>query len=80
MYVTFLRKDEALHETSPLGDDVESAQDGVVNQEGLNESGIALVCVGAGGDFETIRGWCDSAILVRFILFSFLLHSAILRK
>jgi hypothetical protein len=25
------------------------------------DSGIGLVCISGGGDFETIRSWCDSA-------------------
>ncbi|KJA17429.1 hypothetical protein HYPSUDRAFT_146508, partial [Hypholoma sublateritium FD-334 SS-4] len=30
--------------------------------EGLNESGIALVCVSGGGELDLIRNWCDSVI------------------
>jgi len=29
------------------------------------DSGIALVCISGGGDFDTIRGWCDTATQVR---------------
>jgi len=59
MYVTFLRKDEAFPGTSLPGDSVNSLQD---NLEGLDECAIALVCVGAGGDFESIRAWSNLAI------------------
>lgn len=33
-------------------------------QEGLNETGIALVCVSGGGDLDVIRSWCDTVIQV----------------
>jgi vacuolar fusion protein MON1 len=36
-------------------------------QRNLHEqdSGIALVCISGGGEFETIRTWCDTVINVR---------------
>jgi hypothetical protein len=70
MYVTFLRKDEPLSAIPSPGGNIESPRDSVTNQEGLDESGIALVCVGAGGEFEAIRAWCASVIHVRCACFS----------
>ncbi|KDR82664.1 hypothetical protein GALMADRAFT_57126 [Galerina marginata CBS 339.88] len=32
------------------------------DDSGLNESGIALVCINSGGEMEIIRNWCDSVI------------------
>jgi vacuolar fusion protein MON1 len=29
------------------------------------DSGIALVCISGGGEFETVRTWCDTVINVR---------------
>lgn len=69
MYVAFLRKDEPSSHT-PLPDyKTECPRDSVASQEGLDESGIALACIGAGSEFEIIRTWCDSVIHVRFICF-----------
>ena len=31
---------------------------------GLDESGMAFVCISEGGEFDVIRGWCDSVINV----------------
>lgn len=31
---------------------------------GINDAGIALVCISGGGDFEYIRAWCDLAVKV----------------
>lgn len=32
-----------------------------------SESGIALVCISGGGEFETVRMWCDTVTKVRFL-------------
>ncbi|KAF9534492.1 trafficking protein Mon1-domain-containing protein [Crepidotus variabilis] len=68
-YITFLRKDDIpvrLNSASPPSS-LDSPQDDAATirldpEEGLNESGIALVSISAGGDFEMIRNWCDSVI------------------
>ena len=66
MYVAFLRKDEPSAHTP--ADNVECPRGSVTNQDGLDESGIALVCIGTGSEFEIIRTWCDSVIHVRLYL------------
>jgi hypothetical protein len=33
-------------------------------QVGLDESGIAFVSISGSGEFDAIRGWCDSVINV----------------
>lgn len=75
MYITFLRKDDIVtpvntppssHATPELHRD-DAATIKLDPEESLNESGIALVTISAGGDFETIRNWCDSAISVRYL-------------
>ncbi|KAF8908989.1 vacuolar fusion protein MON1 [Gymnopilus junonius] len=33
------------------------------DSEGLNESGVALVCINGGGDLEAVRSWFDSVII-----------------
>jgi len=73
-YISFLRKDDAvqLHdapfsysnlqpETAKPTDDAAIELD---PQEGLNESGIALVCISGGGELELIRTWCDAVVNV----------------
>ena len=70
-YITFLRKDNAAvtpganteaHDDSQDNPQDDTATIKLETEEGLNESGIALVCVSAGGEFEVIRNWCDSII------------------
>ncbi|CAA7261420.1 unnamed protein product [Cyclocybe aegerita] len=72
-YITFLRKDNTSQpQETPIAlssDDAsspvseESSSSGKSDsQEGLNESGIALVCVSVGGDFDLIRNWCDAVV------------------
>lgn len=34
------------------------------------DSGIALVCISGGGEFETVRTWCDTVTKVRVHLLS----------
>jgi hypothetical protein len=73
-YITFIRKD-SVHlsdvTTSPSHDDrdttksLESPRTENSQAEarvGLDESGIAFVCISEGGEFDVIRGWCDSVI------------------
>jgi hypothetical protein len=31
------------------------------------DSGIALVCISGGGEFETVRTWCDAVTKVRIV-------------
>jgi len=74
-YITFLRKDDAVHlpglSSSPLSPEdpetpvADTATITSDTEEGLNESGIALVSISAGGDFEMIRNWSDAVISVR---------------
>ncbi|KAF8158266.1 trafficking protein Mon1-domain-containing protein [Crassisporium funariophilum] len=75
-YITFLRKDDSVnlqdtststsHDGQSLPQSVEGAPteeiSKAVPQEGLNESGITFVCISGGGEFDVIRGWCDSVI------------------
>ncbi|PPQ77470.1 hypothetical protein CVT25_011340 [Psilocybe cyanescens] len=71
-YITFLRKDDAVHlqdpiTFAPISDPDSPASAETVStksdpQEGLNESGIALVCINGGGELELIRSWCDSVV------------------
>ena len=72
MYITFLRKDDpGSSETFTPGNTTgPPIHDTANTTEGLNESGIALVCISAGGDFEMIRTWGDSVIQVSIYLSS----------
>ncbi|KAK7048518.1 trafficking protein Mon1-domain-containing protein [Favolaschia claudopus] len=64
-YISFPRKDDGLELEQQT-----SSESGLENsvltvkprysQHAL-DSGIGLVCISGGGDFETIRSWCDSA-------------------
>ena len=36
-------------------------------QVGLDESGIAFVSISGSGEFDVIRGWCDSVINVCYV-------------
>jgi hypothetical protein len=59
-YISFLRKDD---ESSRAGHS--GLMDMLSGNEGREvESRIALVCISAGGDFETIRTWCDGVTQV----------------
>lgn len=64
-FIAFLRKDDtgaqSTHNAPPtehLGNAAESP--GGSNE--LNEADVALVCITGGGDFEVIRGWCETVI------------------
>lgn len=77
-YITFIRKDNNVHlsdVTASLAHDdrdstksLESTQTKEDSQSeaqvGLDESGIAFVCISGSGEFDAIRGWCDSVINV----------------
>jgi vacuolar fusion protein MON1 len=81
-YITFIRKDNNVHlsdvTASPAHDDrdstksLESTQTKENSQSetqvGLDESGIAFVCISGSGEFDAIRGWCDSVINVIHLL------------
>ncbi|KAJ3501513.1 hypothetical protein NLJ89_g9305 [Agrocybe chaxingu] len=85
-YITFLRKDNTSQpQDTPIalsGDDASSSVSGESSssgksdpQEGLNESGIALVCVSVGGDFELIRNWCDTVKMTTDGTLNALIHA-----
>ncbi|KAH7885260.1 DUF254-domain-containing protein [Phlebopus sp. FC_14] len=74
-YISFLRKPERKDADLPsIGghmksqesvlDHTKQQRDGDVSRptqpEILSDSGICLVCISGGGQFETVRGWCDS--------------------
>lgn len=64
-YVTFLRKPEHNEvDTSNTGSGVLDDRQGhpadPSQQAGQLDAGIGLVCISGGGDFETVRGWCDT--------------------
>jgi len=75
-YITFIRKENNIHfsdaTASSSHDDRDSAKlvECTRTEEnsrpgarvGLDESGIAFVCINGGGEFDAIRGWCDSVI------------------
>lgn len=64
-YVTFLRKPEH-NEVDALNTDPGVLGDGQGHPSGRvadglqQDAGIGLVCISGGGDFETVRGWCDA--------------------
>ncbi|KAG8214619.1 hypothetical protein J3R82DRAFT_9695 [Butyriboletus roseoflavus] len=68
-YVTFLRKPEhngvdASSTDSGVSGDKQGRPSGraldASQQAGQLDAGIGLVCISGGGDFETVRGWCDA--------------------
>jgi hypothetical protein len=75
-YISFLRKgngkgvqQEADVTTEATeNSELQQAQAGPVGK-GLNP-GIALVCISGGGDFDTIRGWCDDVTKSSFLIIS----------
>ncbi|KAJ6525298.1 trafficking protein Mon1-domain-containing protein [Mycena vulgaris] len=66
-YISFPRKDDGLEaeQLAPAHDVVEGQADVAAPKRRYTshalDSGIGLVCISGGGDFETIRNWCDSA-------------------
>ena len=77
-YITFIRKDTNVHlsdvTASPSHDDRDATKSLESNrteensqpeaQVGLDESGIAFVCISGSGEFDVIRSWCNSVINV----------------
>ncbi|KAF9568812.1 DUF254-domain-containing protein [Agrocybe pediades] len=77
-YINFLRKDDTVNPQEPLtfapidSPDSESSSSPSTerdssslredSQDGLNESGIAIVCINVGGELEVVRNWCDSVV------------------
>jgi len=68
-YITFLRKPEYNGVDPPnpnpdfLGDrqgDPSGRMVDAPQQAGQLDKGIGLVCISGGGEFETVRGWCDA--------------------
>lgn len=60
-YISYLQKDGE----DPSSAEPESSSPITPTPDNISElpdanDGIALVCVSGGGEFETIRGWCDS--------------------
>jgi len=74
-YITFIRKDNNVHlsdvtassshdrgSTKAL-ESTRTEENGQPEaQVGLDESGIAFVCISGNGEFDAIRVWCDSVI------------------
>ncbi|KAJ6475067.1 trafficking protein Mon1-domain-containing protein [Mycena vitilis] len=67
-YISFPRKDDGLDAEQPTPTDaaVDEPEASVATlkpryAQNALDSGIGLVCISGGGDFETIRNWCDSA-------------------
>ena len=72
-YVSFLQRDGG-EEGEPenrhaVASEIADAGDGTGSKPTPNKlpvrSDIVLVCISAGSDFDIIRGWCDSVVLVR---------------
>ena len=62
-------RNSAIHESGDANGPFDSE---VVDQQQsplTSESGIALVCISGGGEFEAVRMWCDTVIKVRFSAF-----------
>jgi len=75
-YVSFLQRDGG-EEGEPennreVRSEIADARDGTSSKSTPNtfpgRPNIVLVCISAGNDFDIIRGWCDSVILVRSAL------------
>ncbi|KAJ7781773.1 trafficking protein Mon1-domain-containing protein [Mycena maculata] len=65
-YISFPRKDDGLEAEQRTPSDIVDGQDAgpsVKPRYAFHalDSGIGLICISGGGDFETIRNWCDSA-------------------
>lgn len=78
-FIAFLRKDDigaqGAHNTPPHDktfstEHLENGAESPSGSNGLNEADVALVCITGGGDFEAIRGWCETVITVRPIRIS----------
>jgi len=73
-FIGFLRKDDTgvkgthkapPHDTAFSTGHLENAAESPGRSNGLNEADVALVCITRGGDFEAVRGWCETVITVR---------------
>lgn len=69
-YITFLRKPEenaadASNTDSGGSDDRQGHPVDPPRQAGQLDVGIGLVCISGGGEFEIVRGWCDTVAEVR---------------
>ncbi|KAJ7784388.1 vacuolar fusion protein MON1 [Mycena metata] len=63
-YISFPRKDDGLEaEQQTSSEDLANSVTTVKPRYAHHalDSGIGLICISGGGDFETIRAWCDSA-------------------
>lgn len=66
-YISFLRKDDGLEaeELTSASGTVDGLGHATTTKSRYTshtmDSGIGLVCISGGGDFDTIRNWCDSA-------------------
>ncbi|KAF8551678.1 DUF254-domain-containing protein [Imleria badia] len=66
-YITFLRKPEhneaaASNTDSGVLDDRQGHPADPPQQAGQLDAGVGLVCISGGGEFETVRGWCDTKL------------------
>ncbi|KAF7346547.1 hypothetical protein MSAN_01882800 [Mycena sanguinolenta] len=59
-YISFPRKDDGLEAEQQALENSVATLKPRYSQHAL-DSGIGLICISGGGDFETIRSWCDSA-------------------
>ena len=60
-YIEFLRPpDDESNPSSPTTAS-EASQSAEVPDTNLQDQSVALVCISGGGDFESIRGWCNLA-------------------
>lgn len=59
----------SLHESSihPDADTITSERPDNRDTHQL-DSGIALICISGGGEFETVRTWCDTVTKAGFVL------------
>lgn len=78
-YISFLRKDDEQKagEASLMTRSSEETQEETPTVNNIRpkpwlprpeDSGIALICISGGGEFDTIRGWCDTVTQVRAFL------------
>ncbi|KAJ7195429.1 trafficking protein Mon1-domain-containing protein [Mycena pura] len=65
-YISFPRKDDGFEVEQARSSDMTIEQEGATvavpprYKSHALDSGIGLVCISGGGDFEAIRNWCDS--------------------
>jgi hypothetical protein len=71
-YITFLRRPDAEQKSyqRTAGDDesgVAETSQAITSWQTtrlIEDSGIGLVCISGGGEFETVRAWCDTVTQV----------------